>query len=107
MADADSYLIVTRRPVFVLWRFTFGPVVGGLLGGLQCLLGFEARRHRAVGAGENLVMLDVQGAQPALLAHGDGDEVADLDQSPARVKCLCKRAHSASPAGKSQVIASA
>ena len=40
----------------------------------------EARRHRCVGAGENLVMLDVQRAQPALLAHGDGDEIADLDQ---------------------------
>ena len=37
-------------------------------------------RHRAVGACENLVVFDVQRAQPALLAHGDGDEVADLDQ---------------------------
>src|SRR5471030_1454314 len=33
-----------------------------------------------VGAGENLVVLDVERAQPALLAHGDGNKIADLDQ---------------------------
>src|ERR1044071_2236745 len=54
-----------------LW-FDFGPVVGGLLGALELVLGLEARRHRARLAGQNLVMLDVERAQPALLAHGDG-----------------------------------
>ena len=29
---------------------------------------------------ENLVVLDIQRPQPALLAHGDRNEVADLDQ---------------------------
>src|ERR1700681_4957023 len=57
-----------------------GPIVGGLLGAFERFLGFEARRHRAVLTCENLVMLDVQCAQPALLSHGNGDEIADLNQ---------------------------
>src|SRR5262249_28367819 len=56
------------------------PIVGGLLRALERVHGFEARRHRRVGAGENLVMLDVERAQPALLPHGQRDEIADLDQ---------------------------
>ena len=40
----------------------------------------EARRHRAVLARQDLVVLDVERAQPSLLAHGQRDEVADLDQ---------------------------
>jgi len=42
--------------------------------------GFETGRHRAIGTGQNLMVFDVQRAQPALLAHGDGDKIADLDQ---------------------------
>src|SRR5450830_812544 len=57
-----------------------GPIIGGLLRAPQCLLGLEARRHRAISASENLVMLDVERTQPALLSHGNGDEIADLDQ---------------------------
>ncbi len=56
------------------------PIIGGLLGTRERVFGLEAGRHRAGLAGEDLVVLDVQGAQPALLAHGDGDEIADLDQ---------------------------
>src|SRR5262249_12899785 len=56
------------------------PVVGGLFRALERVRGLEARRHRRVGAGENLVMLDVERAQPALLPHGQRDEIADLDQ---------------------------
>ena len=44
------------------------------------LFGLEARRHRAVLARQDLVVLDVERAQPSLLAHGQRDEVADLDQ---------------------------
>ena len=50
------------------------------LGALERVLVLEARRHRGVGAGEDLVVLDVERAQPALLAHGQRDEIADLDQ---------------------------
>src|SRR5712691_8900139 len=56
------------------------PVVGILLGAREAVQVFEARRHRRRGAGENLMVLDVESAQPALLAHGEGDEIADLDQ---------------------------
>src|SRR5712692_9994120 len=56
------------------------PIVGRLLRALERFLGLEAGRHRRVGAGENLVVLDVERAQPALLAHGQRDEKADLDQ---------------------------
>src|SRR5262249_58249017 len=40
----------------------------------------EARRHRGVCAGQYLMLLDIERAQPTLLAHGQGDEIADLDQ---------------------------
>src|SRR5215217_3971901 len=56
------------------------PVVRLRLGALEFFLGLEARRHRGVGAGEHLMMLNVQRAQPALLTHRERDEVADLDQ---------------------------
>src|SRR5262249_47135333 len=56
------------------------PVVGGLLRALKRVRGLEAPRHRRIGAGENLVMLDAERAQPALLPHGQRDEIADLDQ---------------------------
>src|SRR4029077_16113 len=56
------------------------PIVRLPLRPLQLLLRSKPRRHRSVGAGQHLMMLDVQGAQPALLAHGERDEIADLDQ---------------------------
>src|SRR5262249_4914355 len=56
------------------------PVVGRFFRALERLLGLEARRHRCVGAGEDLVVLDIERAQPALLTHGQGDKIADLDQ---------------------------
>src|SRR2546423_11798956 len=56
------------------------PVVGLRLGALQLFFGLEAGRHRGIGPGEHLMMLDVQGAQPALLAHRERYEIADLDQ---------------------------
>ena len=59
---------------------TLGPVVFGLFRTFQCIETLEAGRHRCIGSGQNLMMLDVQRAQPALLAHRDGDEIADLDQ---------------------------
>src|SRR5262249_3786964 len=56
------------------------PVVAGTLGALECVGILEPWRHRGAGAGEDLVMLDVERAQPALLAHGQSHEIADLDQ---------------------------
>src|SRR5690348_14332839 len=57
-----------------------GPVVAGALRALERVGILETRRHRGAGAGENLVMLDVERAQPSLLAHGQRHEIADLDQ---------------------------
>src|SRR5215470_15388540 len=56
------------------------PVVGRLLGLLERVRRLEARRHGGVGAGEDLVVLDVERTQPALLTHGERNEIADLDQ---------------------------
>src|SRR5262245_5624435 len=61
-------------------RLFLRPVIGRGLGALERLFGLEAWRHRAVQPSQDLVVLDVERAQPALLAHGDGDEIADLDQ---------------------------
>src|SRR5256885_10011410 len=66
-------LALRRRPLL-------RPIVCLLLGGLQRIQRLEAGRHRAVRASENLMVLDVERAQPALLAHGDRNEIADLDQ---------------------------
>src|SRR5260370_1645322 len=55
------------------------PIIGGLFRALKRVRGLEARRHRRIGAGENLVMLYAERAQPALLPHGQPDLRADLD----------------------------
>src|SRR6266481_9178246 len=76
--------IAPSRSSLSLRRLSLGarlrPIIGGLFRALKRVRGLEARRHRRVGAGEDLVMLDAERAQPALLAHGQGDEIADLDQ---------------------------
>ena len=51
-----------------------------LLGLLERFLCLEAGRHGGCSSGEDLVVLDVEGAQPPLLAHGQRDKIADLDQ---------------------------
>src|SRR5258708_23228724 len=56
------------------------PIIGGLFRALKRVRGLEARRHRRIGAGEHLVMLDAERAPPALLPHGHRYELADLDQ---------------------------
>src|SRR5258708_802606 len=56
------------------------PIVGIAFRALERFFASETGRHRRVGAGKNLMMLDVERAQPALLAHRQGDEIADLDQ---------------------------
>ena len=56
------------------------PIAGVAFRALERRLIAEARRHRGVGPGKNLMMLDVERAQPALLTHRQGDEVTDLDQ---------------------------
>src|SRR5208282_6626957 len=56
-----------------------GPIIGigFALGEFRRRL--EARRERCRSAGKYLVMLDIEGAEPALLTHGNGDEIAELD----------------------------
>src|SRR5687767_9346658 len=61
-------------------RTRFGPVIRRGLRLLQGLGILVARRHRSRGAGEHLVVVDIQQAQPALLAHGERDEAAELDE---------------------------
>src|SRR5256885_1787483 len=46
------------------------PIVGCLFRARERVRGLEARRHRRIRADENLVVLDAERAQPALLAHG-------------------------------------
>src|SRR2546421_1961522 len=85
-----SFETAATRPLRMRWellrrlRLRLGrllrPVVGLRFGALEFFLGLEARRHRGIGPGENLMVLDVQGTQPALLAHREGHEIADLDQ---------------------------
>ena len=76
--------IVHRRAITPppAWRLVVlaRPVVRVLLGARERVGGLEAGRHRGVGAGEDLVVLDVERAQPALLPHGERHEIADLDQ---------------------------
>src|SRR5579872_4146780 len=56
------------------------PVILRGLGRGERLRRAEAGGHRGGRPGQDLVMLDVQQPQPALLAHGQGDEAAELDQ---------------------------
>src|SRR5919107_243378 len=57
-----------------------GPVVGRRLALLELVARPEAGRHRRVGAGHDLVVVDVQHPQPALLAERQADEASELDQ---------------------------
>src|SRR5205807_1165468 len=57
-----------------------GPVRRVLLGFREGIQILEAWRHRRGRAGKDLMMLDIKRAQPALLAHGQCDEIPDLDQ---------------------------
>ena len=77
------------------------------LDSLELVHRLEARRHRAVLSGENLVVLDVEGAQPALLAHRDGDEIADLDQLRLAEVLVQPRPQVRRSTGRSQVMHSA
>src|SRR5690348_1947328 len=56
------------------------PVVVGGLRGSELLRRAEAGGHRGAGSGQHLVMFDVEEAQPALLAHRERYEAAELDQ---------------------------
>src|SRR6266853_6962178 len=108
-APADAKAAATARPRLpaapvirhvlpsnvTTWTAGGSPGLGNLLrvcrGGLRPVfrrrLGFgkgpgvlEPRRHRRRGAGEHLVVVDVEQPQPALLPHGERDEAAQLDQ---------------------------
>src|SRR5262245_30204683 len=56
------------------------PVVVPSLAGREFLRVTEAGRHRGVGAGHVLVVVDAQQPDPALLAEGQGDEATKLDE---------------------------
>src|SRR5919199_359003 len=57
-----------------------GPVSLGRLAALELLAGLEPGRHRRVRAGHDLVVLDVEQPQPALLAECQADRAAELDE---------------------------
>src|SRR5580700_5157388 len=56
------------------------PVVGSGFGLGERLRRLEARGHGCRGAHHHLMMLDVEGPEPPLLTHRDGDEIAELDE---------------------------
>src|SRR5262249_10729294 len=56
------------------------PVFGRGLGVGELARVLEARGHRRGGAGEDLVVVDIEQAQPALLSEGQADHAAQLDQ---------------------------
>src|ERR1700730_17175260 len=64
----------------LLARLGFCPIVVCFLRVFERFLSLEAGRHGGCSAGENLVVLDAEGAQPALLSHGQRDEITDLNQ---------------------------
>src|SRR3712207_5070106 len=56
------------------------PVVARRLARGQRLRALEAGRHRRLGAGHDLVVVDVEHAQPALLPERQADEAAELNE---------------------------
>src|SRR5262245_38329144 len=56
------------------------PVVRRSLGGSERLRVLVARRHRGRRACHDLMVLDIEKPQPALLSEGETDHAAELDQ---------------------------
>src|SRR6185436_403910 len=77
---APNTVLLNLMPASWLWIFCFGPVVGPGFRTRQRLSGFVARRHRRRRSREHLVVIDVEQPQPALLAEGEADHAAELDQ---------------------------
>src|SRR5690242_20702560 len=61
-------------------RFRLRPIVRRCLGGGKLLGVLVAGRHRGGGGGHHLMVVDVEKPQPALLAEGQPDHAAELDQ---------------------------
>src|SRR5919107_6190294 len=57
-----------------------GPVLRRRLALLELLAGLEAGRHRGARAGHDLVVVDVEQPQPALLAERQRDRAPELDE---------------------------
>src|SRR5262249_30876751 len=72
--------ILTMAPTLALRGSLPCPVVRGGLGCGEFLWCAKAWCHRGGGPCQHLVVLDVEQPQPALLAHGQGNEAAKLHQ---------------------------
>src|SRR5262245_2513718 len=85
-AASDTNLSLARatdwpgRRVRLECRLALRPVVVTGLADGELLRAGEARRHRGVGAGHVLVVVDAEQPDPALLAEGQSDEAAELDE---------------------------
>src|SRR4051812_31072681 len=79
---ADRSRAATRGPRLPdrLARGAGGPVLRRGLALLELLARLEARRHRRARARHDLVVLDVEQPQPALLAERQRDRAAELDE---------------------------
>src|SRR4051794_14038383 len=63
-----------------LGRAPAGPVLRRRLAALELLARLEPRRHRRARPGHDLVVVDVEQPQPALLAERQADRAAELDE---------------------------
>src|SRR5690349_15806209 len=77
---SERNVISVRCSSGVFGRRFLRPVIGLRFGRLQRFLILVAGRHRGRGAGQHLVVLDVEKPQPALLAEREPDHAAELDQ---------------------------
>src|SRR4051812_27253375 len=73
-------LRVSPELVNALGSLRRGPVRIGSFCLPRRVRGFEAGRHRGGRAGQVLVVVDTQESDPALLAEGEPDEAAELDE---------------------------
>src|SRR4051794_23291437 len=79
-----------------------GPVLRRRLALLEVLTRLEARRHRRARPGHDLVVVDVEQPQPALLAERQADRAAELDElglAEVRVHALPERVVGLEPPG--------
>src|SRR3954453_21689151 len=85
-----------------------GPVLRRGLALLELLARLEARRHRRARPRHDLVVLDVEQPQPALLAKGQADRAAELDElglGEVRVHPLPERVVGVEPPGNRPGVA--
>src|SRR5258708_40053716 len=80
IVDASLAIRIPSGSVLVLGLAGPPPVAGRRLRARQFVRRLEARRHRRRGSGHDLVVIDAEQPQPALLPQREADEAAELDQ---------------------------